>query len=111
MKFLFVKAGYHTAWGYKKLLRVVHSSRQGEENWDMGRDTLLARVIEKYIIGEKFLWTERRAPKVKYLGYRKTKLLKGLLASGQKYYALYDRVLHKKMSMEDLEAQIFWRVV
>ena len=111
MKVLFRNTGQYTQYGYIRHLSVYE--------WDgkrfifvlrTERDTLLARVIGKYIIRRNFLTSGKNKQK-KSLTVKRYNLLKGLCQAGSKYWQLYSKALENKWTTKELEAQLFWRLV
>ena len=108
---LFKNTGHYTAYGYIKY--IVVSEKQGDYYKTLlrtERDTMLARVIAKYIIRKPFYNTGKRQLK-KRLTVKRYNLLKGLCEAGSKYWLLYSKALENKWTTKELEAQLFWRLV
>lgn len=107
----FKNTGTYTMYGYQKYLVVREwNGEYYDHKLRVGRDTLIARVIEKYIIRKKFLNTGKRVLK-KSLTAKQYRLLMGMIEAGSKYWQLYSKALKEKWTMKKLESQIFWRVV
>lgn len=105
------KTSFYNGYGYRYELEVrVNLDDSDAFFLCTGRDTALAKVIEKYIIRKKYLWTGDKRLR-KRLTDRDWLLLKAFKEAGPKYSALYFKALDTKMKVEDLEAQIFWRVL
>lgn len=111
IKVRFRKSGYWTTWGYQRFFHVEeYSEGEFRSILRVGRDTLLAMLIEKYVIKTKFLSTGKRKLE-KDLTIKQFQFLKGLCEAGSKYWQLYAKALDEKWSMKKISSQIFWRIV
>jgi len=104
---IFQNTGYRTAWGYRKELHVYTRTKPLLRT---GRDTLMARIIEKYILKTKFLWTGKRILR-KRISAGQFALLKGIIECGSKSWSFFGDALEENWTRKEFIGRIFYRVI
>ena len=109
IKCRFYRTGYH-GYGsfYRKLLGIeIKEPEEMKLKFEIGRFTVLARWIKKYILKDSL---EIRRSIVKEISEREWKLLYIFKKTGPKYWRLIENSFGEKDPISFIEQQLFWRL-
>jgi len=112
MKVEFKKSGYLYGNLYIKRLGILF---QDEEFWHtIGRETLLAQILDKYFLNKDFLNTNKRRITIS-LSEEDCRLLKGILGLGSQSWHFWDKAFEENWSKEELRKRVIskfcWKVL
>jgi len=105
MMVLFKKTGYNTGYGY---IRKLWIEAFDGFVFEIGRGTFLAKVIEKYIIKEDFLFSKHKLIH-KEISDDDFKLLKAMKL--KQNWMFYFKALDEKWSKRKLKTNLLWKVL
>lgn len=111
IKVIFKNTGHSTGWGYRREFLVIEDT---EESYNhllcAGRDTYLAKAIEKYIIKKDFLWSGKRILR-RTLTEKQFRLLKGMCELGSSHWDMFCKAVKEKWTKKKLIGKIFYKVL
>lgn len=101
----FRRYGFYTGWGYVRKLSI--EAFDGF-TFELGRDTFLARIIEKLIIQEDFLYTNRRTIR-KEIDEDTFKILKAM--KEKQAWQFWFKALEKDWTLEEIKVKLLWKIL